>query len=486
MSRIVHLGLGNFHRAHQAVYTQAANGLTGSDHRITAVSFRNRALVQAMRAQQGRYTVLEVGPGAAPPLAVDAIDQVLLAADEPDRVVAAVADPGTTTITLTVTEKGYAFRPGSHDLDGADPAVARDATLAHPPTSTVGILAAGLLARADHGTPLDLVSCDNVGHNGAGLRTVLEQYAGLLPSAQGVALLGYLATVGTPDTMVDRIVPRTTDATRTAVARAGIDDQVPVPAEPFSMWVLAGQAFTAPRPAWETVGAILSDEVGAYELVKLRLLNAPNSLLAYLGILTGKAEIADAAADPVMRAAADQGLGDEMQPTIDLPAGFDPAAYRAEVFARFANHELAHLCQQVGTDGSLKLTQRVPAAVAWHADRGHTPDHLALLVAAWLRVTADATQIGIAPHDLPIEPARERVGAVAAKARNATDLARAVLVDEAMLGSSLTTQAAYVDRVADLLDALRHRPTDQVVRSLNHVQTQPSSRAALAVADSTR
>jgi len=466
VSRIVHLGLGNFHRAHQAVYTQRANADTGSHHGITAVSFRNRALVDVMRAQRGRYTVLEVGPGAAPPLAVDVIDEVVLAADAPGRVVDVIADAGTTTVTLTVTEKGYAFRPGSHDLDTTDPAVVRDATGAEPPTTAIGLLAAGLLARADHGTPLDLVSCDNVGHNGAALRTVLEQYAALLPATQGVALLGYLPTVGTPDTMVDRIVPRTTDATRAAVARAGIHDAVPVPAEPFSMWVLAGHAFTAPRPAWERAGAILSDEVGAYELVKLRLLNAPNSMLAYLGLLTGNTEIADAATDPDIRAVADRGLGDEMEPTIDLPAGFDPAAYRAEVFTRFGNHELAHLCQQVGTDGSLKLAQRVPAAVAWHASRGHTPDHLALLVAAWLRVTADAADVGISPHDLPVEPVRGRVVAMAEKARTATALAPAVLVDEALLGESLTTKTAYVDRVAQLLGDLRRRPADQVVRSL--------------------
>ena len=211
-----------------------------------------------------------------------------------------------------------------------------------------------------------------------------------------------LAEAGTPDTMVDRIVPRTTDATREAVARAGFADAVPVPAEPFSMWVLAGHAFTAPRPAWETAGAVLSDEVGAYELVKLRLLNAPNSMLAYLGLLTGRSEIADAAADPDIRALADRGLGDEMLPTIGLPAGFDPEAYRAAVFARLLNHELRHTCQQVGSDGSLKLTQRVPAAVTWHTARGGVPEHLALLVAAWLRVTADPPTPPASPP--PISP----------------------------------------------------------------------------------
>ena len=465
MSRAVHLGLGSFHRAHQAVYTQTANRVTGSDRRITGVSLRNRDLVTALRAQGGRYTVLEVGPGAAPPLSVEVIDEVLLAADQPAAVVAALADEATTSVTLTVTEKGYAFRPGSHDLDLTDPGTRRDATLGSAPTTALGLLAAGLLGRADHGAPVDLVSCDNVGHNGAALRAVLEQYAALLPPREGAAVRSVLDAAGTPDTMVDRIVPRTTEATRRAVAEAGITDAVPVPTEPFSMWVLDAGGFRAPRPAWESAGAILSDEVGAYELVKLRLLNAPNSMLAYLGLLTGRAEIADAAADPDIRALADRGLGDEMEATIPLPSGFDAAAYRCEVFGRFLNHGLRHLTEQVGSDGSLKLTQRIPAAVGWHTDRGSVPDHLALLVAAWLRVTADADAVTIPATGLQ-EPVRDHVRTLAATTRDAHDLAHAALVDEALLGPALTTRTAYVDRVGELLADLRRHPAAAVLRSL--------------------
>jgi fructuronate reductase len=462
VSRIVHLGLGNFHRAHQAVYTQDA---PGAGWGITAVSFRNRGLVQALRAQECRYTVLEVGPGARPPREISVIDEVLLAADEADRVVAAIGDPATTTVTLTVTEKGYAYRPGSHDLDIDDDAVRRDASLAQPPVTALGLLAAGLLRRVDHGAPMDLISCDNVGSNGTGLRTVLEQYADLLPRAQSAELRNYLGTIGTPDTMVDRIVPATTEATRAAVRCSGIADDVPVPAEPYSMWVI-DDAFRASRPAWEEAGAILSAEVGAYELVKLRLLNAPNSMLAYLGLLTGRSKIVEAASDAAIRDVAQRGLGDEMQPTIDLPTGFDAAAYRDEVFARFLNHELGHTCQQVGSDGSLKLAQRLPGAVAWHAARGGTPEHLALLVAAWLRVTADAGDVGIPPRDLPFEPIRDRVTALAEKARSADALARAVLIDEAALAVSLTGQTAYVERVGELLDAFRNRPAGEVIATL--------------------
>lgn len=429
------------------------------------MSFRNRGLVQALRAQDCRYTVLEVGPGARPPREMHVIDEALLAADEADRVTAAIGDPATIVVTLTVTEKGYAFRPGSHDLGVDDDAIRRDARLTEPPVTTVGLLAAGLLGRVGHGTPIDLVSCDNVGHNGTGLRTVLEQYADLLPRTQGAELRSYLGAVGTPDTMVDRIVPATTDATRAAVRDLGIVDDVPVPSERFSMWVI-DDAFRADRPAWEEAGAVLSTEVGAYELVKLRLLNASHSMLAYLGLLTGRSRIAQAASDPAIRDAAQRGLGDEMQPTIDLPTGFDAAAYRDAVFARFLNHELGHTCQQVGSDGSLKLAQRLAGAVAWHAARGQTPDHLALLAAAWLRVTADAGEVGIPAGDLPAEPVRDQVTALAGKARSAHALTRAMLVEEAVLGLPLAGQTDYVQRVGELLDAFRTRPAADVISAL--------------------
>lgn len=444
---VVHLGLGNFHRAHQAVYTADA---PGQPWQITAVARSNRALVDALRAQGMRYTVMEVGPDAALPRSMDVITDALVGNDEPAAVVEALASERTAVVTLTVTEKGYGYRPGTHDLDVTE-AVLADASDDGGPRTTIGFLGRGLLRRAEHGAPVNLVSCDNVGGNGALLGRLLHQYAELLPAADRDRLTGYLdMCVATPNTMVDRIVPATTDAHRRAVAAAGIADQVPVPCEPFTMWVLE-DAFTAPRPAWEQAGATLTGEVHAYELVKLRLLNATNSFLAYSGLLSGKTYIAEAVTDEAVRTAAWR-LGDEMQPTLVLPAGLDPHAYRTTMFERFGNIALGHTCRQVGEDGSIKLAQRVPGPVAWHAERGDVPPVTALLTAAWLAVNAYGD---LSPDRAPHEPLAEALRGLAGSTNSPAELAFAALVDSAVLGADLATRAPFVHAVADALTTLR-------------------------------
>ena len=444
MKRIVHLGLGNFHRAHQALYTADA---PGEPWAITGVVRSNTGLVDALRRQGMRYTVIEVGPGALAPRQVSVIDRALVARDDPDAVIAEIADPDTHIVTLTITEKGYGFRPGGHDLEvTAD--ITADAAGTEPPRTMLGLLARGLLRRAAlGGTPLTLVSCDNVSGNGSGLRTVLDGFAALLPDPDAATLAAFLSRCATPNTMVDRIVPATTDATRAAARAAGFDDAVPVPCEPFTMWVLEDD-FAGPRPPWESVGAILTGQVHNYELVKLRLLNATNSLLAYLGALTGKTYQAEAVRDAAIRPVAWR-LGEEMQPTIDLPDGLDPIAYREQMFARFANLDLGHTCRQVGSDGSAKLTQRVPGPVAWHEARGTVPRAVALLVAAWLHVV---TRLDLPPGQVPDEPLRDRLRRLDRASAHPADLARAALADEAVLGPELAGRDPFIRLVGEYLD----------------------------------
>ena len=444
MNRIVHLGLGNFHRAHQALYTADAPGAPWA---ITGVAHSNAGVVEALRRQAMTYTVIEVGPGAEPPRQVAVIDRALVARRDPDAVVAEIADPDTHVVTLTITEKGYGFGPGGHDLEVTDD-IRSDAAGTGAPRTMLGLLARGLLRRAaSGGTPVTLVSCDNVSGNGTGLRRVLSQFAALLPPADADTLTGFLGRCATPNTMVDRIVPATTDATRAAARAAGFDDEVPVPCEPFTMWVLEDD-FAGPRPSWEAAGAILTDQVHTYELVKLRLLNATNSMLAYLGALTGKTYQAEAVEDAAIRPVAWR-LGDEMQPTIDLPAGLDPLAYREEMFARFANLELGHTCQQVGSDGSAKLTQRVPGPVAWYEERGEVPQVIALLVAAWLHVV---TRLDLPAGQVPDEPLRDQLRELDRVSTAPHDLARAALADAAVLGPDLARRAGFIALVGEFLD----------------------------------
>ncbi|MDA8438260.1 MAG: mannitol dehydrogenase family protein [Propionibacterium sp.] len=444
MNRIVHLGLGNFHRAHQAVYTADA---PGEPWAITGVAHSNPSVVEALRRQNMTYTVVEVGPGAKPARRLAVIDRALVARRAPNAVIAEIADPETHLVTLTITENGYGFRPGSHDLDITDD-IRSDATGTAAPRTMMGLLARGLLRRAvSDGTPLSLVSCDNVSGNGSVLRTVLTQFAALMPEPDAGTLGQFLARCATPNTMVDRIVPATTDATRAAAKAAGSDDEIPVPCEPFTMWVLE-DAFAGPRPRWEAAGAILTDQVHQYELVKLRLLNATNSLLAYLGPLNGLAYQAEAAQHPVILPVAWR-LGDEMQPTIALPDGLDPLAYRKEMFARFANVELRHTCQQVGSDGSAKLTQRVPGPVAWYEERGRVPHVIALLVAAWLHVV---TRLDLPAGQAPDEPMHDLLRRLDQASEHPADLARAALTEEAVLGPELALRENFIALVGEYLD----------------------------------
>jgi fructuronate reductase len=450
--RILHLGLGNFHRAHQAVYT--ADVVAADDRwEITGVANTSRTVVEALHRQEMRYSVVTLGPWQTDIRQVGVITDAFVAADEPERLVGEIARPDTHVVSLTVTEKGYDLRPGSRQLDLDAPKVRHDLH-GHPPRSTIGRLAAGLLRRANTGgAAVTLLSCDNVTANGSTLAALLREFAAAMPSRDGADLLAFLdGAVACPDTMVDRIVPATTDAHRRHVAAEGFPDAIPVPAEPFSMWVLRDD-FAAGRPAWQHAGAVLSDCVQDYETVKVRLLNGSHSLLAYLGLLTGRSLIAEAVTDPLIAEAAWQ-LGEEYLPTLHIPDELDIGAYRKGLFERFRNHRLGHRTTQVGSDGSLKLAQRVPEAALWHLDRGHTPSALALLVAAWIQCLARPHRLHIDRTGAPQDPNAELLRDLGTRQPGSALLARDCLQDKAILGQRLGESEQFVTAVGELLAML--------------------------------
>jgi fructuronate reductase len=418
--RIVHLGLGNFHRAHQALYTQDAGG----GWTITGVANRSRTVVDALRGQH-MYTVITVADGAPEVRQVRVITDALVAADEPEEVVRSIADPATEIVTLTVTEAGYHLIPGTRDLDPATHA-----------TTLLGLLARGLARRT---TPITVLSCDNLTANGELLRHVLGQYD---PNSLDAAVF--------PSSMVDRIVPATGPEHIAMAKKAGYADVIPVPAEPFSQWVIEPN-FAASRPAWETAGALLSPEVHAYETVKVRLLNGCHSLIAYLGLLRGHRFIAAAFADEPIAAVVEQLMAD-CSPTLRLPTAFDLTRYQEQLRSRFANSALGHRTAQVGSDGSMKLAQRVPDAVAWHSRNGTVPAALAQLLAAFLQVSCHPDAIDEARVGRPTDPALPRLRELGAQSRTATELTQRVLVDEALLGPKVAEATEFVAAVAARLD----------------------------------
>lgn len=452
---IVHLGLGNFHRAHQAVHTAEAIAIEGgSPWGILGVASRSSTVVDALRAQDMRYSVLTVSPEGTR-VSVPAVHTgALVAADDPDEVVDTIGSRLTAMVTLTVTEKGYHFSRRAAGLDLDDPAVRADLRGDAPPLTPVGIVARGLQRRArTHGVPLTVLSCDNLASNGDQTAQLMREFAAALPAAEAGPLLQFLEIVTFPNSMVDRIVPATTDADRATAARLlGVHDAVPVPAEPFTMWVMQDR-FVAGRPPWHRTGAVFTDDVEPYELLKLRLLNGTHSLIAYLGALAGAATIPEAIDKEFVADAAQRAINDYL-PTVEVPADVDLDAYVGALFTRWANTALGHRTHQVGSDGSGKLRQRIPDPAVQRLATGHLPHQLALTVAAWLSCIAPPSGFDPGPHAAAmVDPAREQLADARARTGSTAAFVEAVL-DGGLLGSELAAHPTFAARVAELADVI--------------------------------
>lgn len=329
---IVHLGIGAFHRAHQAALTDA---LLAEDPSwgICGVSLRSPDTRDALRPQDGLYT-LAVKDGAGTDFSViGSVVELLCAPEDPEAVLRRMADPATRIVSLTITEKGYCHNPATGTLDENHPDIAHD--LANPacPRSAIGFIVEAISRRVRAGiAPFALLSCDNLPGNGNVLKRIVEQFAEL----RDPALAALVRNVASPSTMVDRIVPATTDADRSAVAEAlGLEDAWPIMTEPFRQWVIEDD-FPLGRPAWEKAGALFVDDVSAFEFMKLRLLNGSHSTLAYLGYLAGAETVADAMALPGMQALIEGLMREEVSPTLPELPGFDLPAYRPNCSCAFA------------------------------------------------------------------------------------------------------------------------------------------------------
>lgn len=379
---VVHLGLGAFHRAHQAVLLEAA--LAGGDHRwgILGASLRSPAVQQQMRTQDGLYSVV-VREGAEERVQViGAIQEVLVAPGNPGALIDALAHPDTHLVSLTVTEKGYKLDPATGALLEKDPDVVADLKDLSAPRTAPGFLVAALARRWRGGLrPFTALSCDNLPHNGQRLAGAVRAIA----RAHDRGLADWIEAEGAfPATMVDRIVPATLESDIAALShRLGVEDQAMVKTEPFLQWVIEDR-FCGPRPDFSALGAQLTSDVAPWEQAKLRLLNGAHSGIAYLGGLAGLDFVHDFVALPEgIRFV--EALWDEATTTLSPPPGLDLPAYRAALRARFANSALQHRTRQIAMDGSQKLPQRLLASIAHRRERGRPVPALTLAVAAWMR-----------------------------------------------------------------------------------------------------
>jgi fructuronate reductase len=455
---IVHLGLGNFHRAHQAVYTDAAVTAHGGDWGIIGVASRSSAIPDAMHAQDMLYTVVEISPEGSKFSVPRVHTDAFTAAGNPDRVIKAIGNAATRIVSLTVTENGYNYTPATGSLNALDPAIQHD--LLHPaaPRTPIGQIVRGLQHRSrTHAEPVTILSCDNLADNGHHTQRLVREFASRLPSAEAAETLAFIDTrTSFPSSMVDRIVPATTDHYRRLVTdRRGYTDRIPVPAEPFTMWIVEDN-FIAGRPAWESGGAVFSDEVAGYEQLKVRLLNGTHSLIAYLGALSGAVTIPESVSHTHIELAARSVLRNEYLPSVSVPAGVDVTAYEEQLFSRWRNTALGHRTSQVGSDGSVKLRQRIPLPALQMLDDGRMPQLLALTTAAYLSCIAPLAGFRPGPQAEAMEdPARGLLSGLAAGARSGRELAGKVLGDHHLLGEELAERAEFIDRTGEFIDIIR-------------------------------
>ncbi|MEQ1685604.1 MAG: mannitol dehydrogenase family protein [Burkholderiaceae bacterium] len=437
---IVHLGVGAFQRAHMAQATEAAMLATG-DLRwgIVGVSLRNAETRDALAPQQGLYTLAtrDADEHGAPRERLQVIHALLelhVATENPAAVHERIASAQTRIVSLTVTEKGY---------------------LGTEPGSTIDVLSRGLALRFARGAPgITLMSLDNLPGNGEVLRERLLPHA----RSVGAELAQWIEAHCTfPCSMVDRIVPRTTDADRERIsARLGLQDAWPVVGEPFFDWVIEDH-FAAGRPEWQHGGARFVADAKPFETLKLRMVNGAHSALAYLGAMAGWRTVDQAIAVPALRRYLDTLMRDEIAPTLPALAGLDLDVYRARLLQRFANPALQHQTRQIAMDGSQKLPQRLLGTVRDRLAAGAAIDRLALAVAAWLHYLRGVDELG-ARHDIqdPLAPALA-AELVSADAAGSTQDSVARFASFAPVFGEMGREPRFVSAVAQQLTSLRER-----------------------------
>ncbi len=450
---IVHLGIGAFHRAHQAILTETAIADGDPHWGILGASLRAPDTRDALRPQDWLYTAASRDGDGERLQVVGALTGVLVAAEAPSALVAAMADPRVKIVSLTITEKGYCFDPATGDLAVAHADFQHDIANATSPRTAIGFLAAALRQRRRDGTaPFAILSCDNLHANGQTLKRILGQFA----EQQDPELAHFIAgEVACPSTMVDRIVPATTDDDRSRVAAGlGVNDAWPVIMEPFCQWVIEDQ-FPLGRPDWTLAGAEMAHDVAPYEAMKLRLLNASHSAIAYLGAVAGYETVAEAMSDPAIARFVSEMMDEEITPTLAVPAGADVTAYKRALLARFANPALRHRTQQIAMDGSQKLPPRILGTIRNRiAARAPFP-HLATVVAAWMRYVMGRDAQG-RPYEIRDPLAPTLAQCVARADGDPARLATELLSISAIFGDDLLAAPVFRDAVtAQLITIMR-------------------------------
>lgn len=400
---IVHFGFGNFHRSHEAMYIdQLMQGGSSLEWGICGVGVlaRDAAMRDIMRAQDCLYTLVERhADGSLVPRVIGSVIEYLFGPDDPEAVYARLVDPDVRIVSLTVTEGGYLKNPATGEFDPGSEEVVHDVqNLANPRTVFAYIVEGLRRRRAANVPPFTVLSCDNLQGNGDVARQSVCELARLVDDE----LADWIRSeVSFPNCMVDRITPATTEDDRAILARKfGLDDAWPVPAEPFSQWIVEDR-FSLGRPPLERAGVQFVEDVRPYELMKLRLLNASHQALAYLGAPLGYVLVDETMRDDRIREYLERYMADEAAPTLGELPGIDLEAYMATLLERFANPGVKDTLVRLATDGSNRMATFTLPAVRANLAAGRPVRLGAAMCAAWAEYWALIGRGEISGREVP-------------------------------------------------------------------------------------
>lgn len=443
--KIVHLGFGAFHRAHQALFTDQLASETESDWGFCEINlFGGEALIKSLREQNHLYTVVEKGADKAEVKIIGSVCESLHPTfDGAQAILEKMAEPQVSIVSMTITEKGYCSDPVTGQLDADNPMIIHDLANPENPKSAIGYIVRALQLRRERGlSPFTVMSCDNVQENGHVARATILGFVALLDAelSDWVKL-----NVTFPCTMVDRIVPAATSDTLSEIETLlGVADPCGIACEPFKQWIIEDN-FVAGRPDWDRVGAEFVEDVIPFEEMKLRMLNGTHSFLAYLGYLGGFSHISDTMKDADFRRAALSLMTIEQANTLTMPEGTNLSNYAELLIERFMNPSLKHKTWQIAMDGSQKLSPRFLHSIAYHLQQGTEFKCLALGVAGWMRYVS-----GIDENQQPIEvsdPMSKVLRAVCDKHEFSVSVVRDLMTIDSIFSAELIQNERFIDEV---------------------------------------
>lgn len=386
MTGIAHIGVGNFHRSHQAYYVHQyrLGQVANREWAICGIALleNDRRVIDALRSQQGTYSLTTFDEnGHTESTRITSIAQLLFAPDEPQAVIAKLSSPAVKIVTLTITEAGYNIDLATGQFKTDAPDVQHDGQHPDQPRTVFGYITAALERRFQNGVPpFTVLSCDNFPHNGDAAKTAFVSFAAL----RNPALAAWIAeSVSFPNSMVDRITPSVSaEQKRRLNELAGWHDEVPVFSEKFIQWVVEDR-FCNGRPALENVGVQFTDDVSAYEAVKLRLLNASHSMLAYPAFLAGYVTVDEAIQDPVFYDFIRNFMDEDVTPLLNVPATIDLTEYKHSLLRRFANKSIGDQLARLCFDGASKLPVFLLPSLNERMARNQPYSRMAFLIAAY-------------------------------------------------------------------------------------------------------